>query len=103
MMLALPVAAIASMAATPAKVMTYTLPDTEDLTLPAGEGSDLAATNCAACHSLDYIRSQPRGKGAQFWADEVHKMIAVYGAPIEPADEKIIAAYLVKTYGEPTS
>lgn len=103
LMLALPVAAVALIAAAPARVVTYTLPDTEDLTLPAGEGSDLAAANCAACHSLDYIRSQPRGKGAQFWTDEVHKMIAVYGAPIEPTNEKTIAIYLAKTYGEPAS
>lgn len=99
--LALPLAVILA-AAAPAAVKIYVLPDDlEDLTLPTGEGSEVAVANCAACHSLDYIRSQPRGKGAQFWKDEVHKMVAVYGAPIEPADADIIAGYLTKTYGDP--
>lgn len=99
--LALPVALILA-AAAPAAVRTYALPDDlEDFTLPPGKGSEATVANCASCHSLDYIRSQPRGKGAQFWKDEVHKMVAVYGAPIEPADADIIAAYLTKTYGDP--
>lgn len=102
MVLCLPVAAIIFAVAAPAKVVTYTLPEgTEDFTLPEGAGSDVTVANCAACHSLDYIRTQPRGKGAQFWKDEVHKMIAVYGAPIEPADADTISTFLAKTYGEP--
>lgn len=101
-MLGLPFAAIALAVAAPAKVVTYTLPEgLEDFALPEGEGADVTVANCAACHSLDYIRTQPRGKGAQFWKDEVHKMVAVYGAPIEPADAEIISTYLAKTYGEP--
>lgn len=99
---ALSLAAIPLAAAAPTKVITYALPDdVEDLTLPPGEGVDVAASNCAACHSLDYIRTQPRGKGAQFWKDEVHKMVAVFGAPIDAADAEVIAKYLAKTYGEP--
>jgi mono/diheme cytochrome c family protein len=83
--------------AAPTKVVTYALPDdVEDLTLPPGEGAAVAASNCAACHSLDYIRTQPRGKDAQFWKDTVHKMVAVYRAPIEAADAEIIAKYLAK-------
>jgi len=89
--------------AAPTKVVTYALPDdVEDLTLPPGEGAAVAASNCAACHSLDYIRTQPRGKDAQFWKDTVHKMVAVYRAPIEAADAEIIAKYLANTYGNPT-
>ncbi|KEY97937.1 sulfite:cytochrome C oxidoreductase subunit B, partial [Sphingomonas sp. BHC-A] len=57
------------------------------------------AATCSACHSLDYVTTQPRGKGAQFWQDSVGKMIKVYGAPIEPADAERIAAYLAATYG----
>ena len=101
--LAISLAAISLASAAPTKVVTYALPDdVEDFTFPPGEGADIAAGNCAACHSLDYIRSQPRGKSAQFWKDTVHKMIAVYGAPIEPADADVIAKYLTKTYGAPT-
>ncbi|MCF8709856.1 SorB family sulfite dehydrogenase c-type cytochrome subunit [Rhizorhapis sp. SPR117] len=100
--LASPLVAIALATAAPTKVVTYALPDdVEDFTLPPGEGADLAAGNCAGCHSLDYIRTQPRGKGAQFWKDEVHKMVAVYGAPIEPVDAEMIAKYLAESYGHP--
>ena len=81
------------------KIVTYNLPEEQPIELPAGEGADLTQANCAACHSLDYVRTQPRGKGAQFWRDAVTKMIKVYGAPIEPQDAETISTYLGKTYG----
>eukprot|EP01037_Dinobryon_pediforme_P015208 gene15208-15352_t len=37
----------------------------------------VVAAHCATCHSLDYITTQPRGKGAQFWRDEVTKMVNI--------------------------
>ncbi|RVT40150.1 cytochrome C [Sphingobium algorifonticola] len=101
LLLGAPLLLIALAAASPPRTVTYALPQTEeDFTLPPGEGAELTVGNCAACHSLDYIRTQPRGKGAQFWKDNVAKMIAVYKAPIAPADADAIAAYLAKTYGE---
>jgi hypothetical protein len=36
---------------------------------------------------------------AQQWDAEVKKMIAVFGAPISPADAKTIADYLATNYG----
>lgn len=85
--------------ATTAAGMGYGIPSDEPTRLLPGPNADLAAGACAACHSLDYITTQPRGKGAQFWKDSVTKMIKVYGAAIDPEDADRIAAYLGKTYG----
>lgn len=93
-------AALLLTAAAPAKRMvTYTLPAEPQFTLPKGEGAELAQGTCSACHSLDYIQMQPRGKGAQFWKDEVAKMGKAYGARIDPKDAATIADYLGRTYG----
>jgi mono/diheme cytochrome c family protein len=87
-------------AAAPARrVVTLDLPPEPEITLPKGQGSELAQGTCSACHSLDYILMQPRGKGAGFWKDEVAKMGKAYGARIDPRDAEAIAAYLARTYG----
>jgi sulfite dehydrogenase (cytochrome) subunit B len=70
--------------------------------LKPGTGVNLANLNCAICHSLDYIVRQPPMNAAQ-WDAEVRKMITVYGAPINDADAKIIAAYLAANYGPPAT
>jgi hypothetical protein len=99
-LLALIAAGLAMGAAGPAKrTVALTLPPEPQFTLPKGPGSDLAQGTCSACHSLDYILTQPRGKGAQFWKDEVAKMGKAYGARIDPKDADAIAAYLGRTYG----
>ncbi len=82
-----------------AKPFTYALPQERPVELPPGPGVELVQSQCSACHSLDYLQTQPRGKGAQFWRDSVTKMIGVYGAPISPEDADRIAAYLAQTYG----
>ena len=35
----------------------------------------------------------------QGWTSEVNKMINVFGAPIEPAETRILVDYLIKNYG----
>lgn len=92
-------AACAAIAATGAASAGYRLPDEQAVALLPGRDADLAAGLCAACHSTDYISTQPRDKGAQFWKDSVNKMVTVYGAPIDPETADRIAAYLGKTYG----
>jgi cytochrome c5 len=80
----------------------YALPPEKPVKLPAGEGAALTAATCAACHSLDYVTTQPRGKGEQFWKDSVTKMVNVYGAPVAKDDAATIAAYLGRTFGPAT-
>jgi mono/diheme cytochrome c family protein len=65
-----------------------------------GPGVEAAENNCLACHSADYINTQPTGSrfGRDFWAAEVTKMIKVYGAPIADDDAKKIVDYLAATY-----
>jgi len=79
-----------------AEPIVYQLPP-ETAELKPGPGADTAAL-CTACHSADYITTQPRGKGKAFWQGEVRKMVKVYGAPIDDKDAAVIADYLAATY-----
>jgi len=76
----------------------YQLPTERSITLAPGVDSDLADAYCSGCHSLDYIETQPRGKGAAFWKGAVTKMVRVYAAPIEPEAAERIMLYLARTY-----
>jgi mono/diheme cytochrome c family protein len=95
----LAVAAIAglSLGSVNAAPVTYTLPD-ETAAFKPGPNLDVVQNNCTACHSADYINTQPRGLKKDFWQAEVTKMIKVYGAPIEDADVGKIVDYLAATY-----
>ena len=79
--------------------VSYQLPD-ETAALKPGPNLDVVKNNCTACHSADYIKTQPRGEKFKkdFWAAEVTKMIKVYGAPIDEADVGKIVDYLAATY-----
>jgi mono/diheme cytochrome c family protein len=65
-----------------------------------GPNLEIVQNNCTACHSADYVQTQPRGPKFKqdFWQAEVNKMIKVYGAPIDQADAVKIVDYLVQTY-----
>jgi mono/diheme cytochrome c family protein len=82
-----------------AKPVSYELPE-ETAAFGPGPNQDAALGNCAACHSADYIKTQPRGASFKkdFWQGEVTKMIKVYGAPIDEADVSKIVDYLVATH-----
>ncbi|MDB5651117.1 MAG: sulfite:cytochrome oxidoreductase subunit [Hyphomicrobiales bacterium] len=86
-----------SAACASAKPLTYRLPE-DKATFKPGPGVDAAQNNCAACHSIDYVNSQPPKRGKAFWDAEVQKMIKVYHAPITDADAATISAYLASTY-----
>jgi mono/diheme cytochrome c family protein len=90
--LALGVAAVA-------KPITFELPP-ETAEYKPGPNLDVVKGNCGACHSADYIRTQPQGPKFKkdFWQAEVVKMIKVYGAPIEEADIPKIVEYLSTAY-----
>jgi sulfite dehydrogenase (cytochrome) subunit B len=99
--LLLALAAVASLGAgaTLAAPVNYTLPD-ETAAFKPGPNLDVVQNNCTACHSADYIRTQPRGEKFKkdFWQAEVTKMIKVYGAPIDDKDVGKIVDYLAATY-----
>jgi hypothetical protein len=82
-----------------AEPVSYVLPDAT-ATLEPGPNVDVVQNNCFACHSVDYIQTQPRGPKFKkdFWQAEVMKMIKVYGAPIDEADVSKIVEYLAQTY-----
>ena len=71
----------------------------ENVALKAGAGRETVEAHCAACHSLDYPRINSVFLSRQGWEAEVNKMIKVFGAPIQPADAKVIVDYLTVYYG----
>ena len=64
-------------------------------------GRDVVEGNCAACHSLEYIRTNSPFMTAKVWEAEVNKMINAFGAPIAKEDVEPIATYLAEHYGKP--
>jgi hypothetical protein len=61
---------------------------------PEHEGKAEFISYCAICHSLKYISSQPDFP-QKTWDVEVHKMVKIFGAPIDSNISKKIVAYLV--------
>jgi hypothetical protein len=82
-----------------AKPISYKLPN-ETAGFKPGPNLEVVQNNCTACHSADYVQTQPRGPKFKkdFWQAEVTKMIKVYGAPIDEADVSKIVDYLAQTY-----
>ena len=82
-----------------AKPVKITLPQ-ETATFKPGTNREVVMNNCTACHSSDYVQTQPRGPKFKkdFWQAEVTKMIKVYGAPIDDADVGKIVEYLTENY-----
>lgn len=81
------------------KPVSYQLPDE---TIPAelsDAGGEIVVNTCTACHSLEYVTTQPRGMGEKFWHDEVTKMVKVYGAPVAADDAEAIAKLLAERFG----
>jgi mono/diheme cytochrome c family protein len=72
----------------------------EPVELKKAAGVDKVETNCAICHSLDYIEMNSPFLNAAGWDAEVAKMINAFGAPINADDAKIIGDYLKANYGQ---
>jgi sulfite dehydrogenase (cytochrome) subunit B len=87
------IAALAMLVAAPALAQEPTID------LKKAPGLDKVQTNCAVCHSLDYIQMNSPFPNAALWDAEVAKMRNVYGAPISDADAAVIADYLKHNYG----
>ena len=89
---------LAGIVAVNAAPIDYKLPE-ETAALKPGPNLEVAQNNCTACHSSDYIKTQPHmASKKDFWQAEVTKMIKVYGAPIDDADVPKIVEYLSSTY-----
>ena len=71
----------------------------ENVQLKPGAGLETVEANCTACHSLDYPRINAAFLKRQGWEAVVNKMINAFGAPIKPADAKVIIDYLAENYG----
>jgi len=91
-------AALLSFAAI-AKPVTFDAPFGKTPPELADHDGEVVVNNCSGCHSLDYITTQPRGKGEQFWRDAVTKMVTVYKAPVSPADQEAIGKTLGRKFG----
>ncbi|MGZ4996577.1 MAG: cytochrome c [Methylobacter sp.] len=63
-------------------------------------GKNQVVTQCAMCHSLDYITVHAKILDRAGWEKTVGKMINVMGAPINDADKQIIIDYLAQNYGK---
>jgi sulfite dehydrogenase (cytochrome) subunit B len=81
----------------------------EDWRLPAetaalkdGPGKAVVIGQCSACHSLDYLTTQPP-LGEKAWQASVAKMQARYGANIPSNSVPAIVAYLAANYGPPAA
>jgi mono/diheme cytochrome c family protein len=73
--------------------------DEQPVALKNAPGHELVENNCAACHSLDYLRTNARFLDRKSWQAEVDKMIKVFGANITPQDAAAIVEYLTTNYG----
>jgi sulfite dehydrogenase (cytochrome) subunit B len=99
LLLILCAATVVGLGSASAAPINYKTPD-ETAAFKPGPGVEVVQNNCTACHSADYIQTQPRGSKFKkdFWQAEVTKMIKVYGAPIDDADVPKIVDYLAATY-----
>jgi mono/diheme cytochrome c family protein len=88
-----------AVAAFAALIIAPALAQEQVIELKKAPGLDKVATNCAVCHSLDYIQMNSPFPNAALWDAEVTKMIKVYGAPISDADAATIVDYLKSNYG----
>lgn len=96
--LAFSLALATGISAVTAAPVNYQIPD-EVAAFKPGPNLEIVQGNCSACHSADYIKTQPPMKDKKaFWQAEVTKMIKVYGAPIDDADVGKIVDYLATTY-----
>jgi len=97
-LLALAPLALSGVMAANASPVEYKLPE-ETAALKPGPNLEVTQNNCTACHSSDYIKTQPIMKSKKdFWQAEVTKMIKVYGAPIDDADVPKLVEYLSTAY-----
>jgi hypothetical protein len=84
--------------ASPPPVVAIELPHA-DPDPPPGEHRDRFQVACTTCHSTRLAFTQPPLVEKK-WAEVVHKMTAVYGAPLSAEDEQAIVGYLMAVQGK---
>lgn len=71
----------------------------EDFALPSGPHRARFQVSCTVCHSPRLAFTQP-ALPEKKWQEVVHKMVAVYGAPLGPGDEIAVVNYLTAVQGQ---
>jgi hypothetical protein len=66
--------------------------------LPPGPHREKVAISCTICHSTRLLLNQPSFPREK-WAEVVHKMVSVYGAPVPPNEEPELVEYLMTVRG----
>ncbi len=72
---------------------------TSATSFPAGDGADIANSQCLVCHSAGMVLRQPALSESQ-WQTIINKMRIAYGAPLQADQVNALAAYLSKTISE---
>lgn len=65
-----------------------------------GPGAELATGQCLACHSAEYITTQPP-LPASFWKASIEKMQKKYGAQLSPGQAQALVDYLAQPSAAP--
>jgi mono/diheme cytochrome c family protein len=92
-------AALLGPAPLPAQALDIQLPpETATFKPSTMPGYVLVLRNCMACHSAQYVQTQPASSHA-WWEGEVKKMKSAYGAQFPDADMPAMVDYLSATYG----
>ena len=65
-----------------------------------GAGKALVESNCATCHSLDYIQTNSPFLDKKGWEATLSKMVNAMGAPVPKEDVPMIVEYLNRYYGK---
>ncbi len=72
----------------------------DQIRLKEGAGRELVESNCAVCHSLDYIQTNSPFLDRKGWEATLSKMVNAMGAPIPKEDVPMIVEYLSQHYGK---
>jgi sulfite dehydrogenase len=93
-------AAVAFLSEPAARQSTITLPrETAVYRQSELAGYALVQRNCVACHSAQYVTTQPPTSTRAYWDATVKKMKKPFGAPFPDEDVAAMVDYLVKIYG----
>lgn len=69
-----------------------------NIDLPATEGRDLVLRGCTSCHELGGLSAYKGYWNRAQWKAMVEDMVK-NGAPLEPAEQDIVADYLTRHFG----